>query len=191
MKAASIELGFTSFWLSGTGAAAGQDVDAACYRDSDGCPAVPMTQIKGVLRESAERLANAEAGGWTANLVVAMFGADGDQQGALAWKGDARLSEAERCYFNSDAAARAQLFRVLRATSINAFGVAENRTLRAVEAAVPMSLTGVVHAGPTAPTNWLDLLDHACAATLAFGKLRTDGYGRVLARATPAIGAAS
>ena len=66
---------------------------------------------------------------------------------------------------------------------IDARGVADDRTLRAVEAVVPVILEGTVNwINAVDPDyDWVRLLDMACGATLAFGKLKADGYGRAIA----------
>jgi hypothetical protein len=186
-REARIIITFSDWWLSGTGRAGSGDVDAVPHCDRFGCPALPMTQVKGQLRESAVRLAAAGAGGWTEDLVFDLFGGEGNDAAALAFCGDATLDPATARWFARHRNARDQLTRRRSATRINPQGVAADDTLRRIEAAVPLTLTGtVVWAGDDAPLpGWIDLLDHACAATLAFGKLKTDGYGRATACCQP------
>lgn len=147
---------------------------------------MPMSQVKGQLRESALRLAEHGAGGWTVEYVLELFGGEGPHSAALAFRGEASLPEADRQWFGAaeNHAARAQLFRRMAATRIGAHGAAEDDTLRAVEVVVPVTLTGRVHwHAPRAPEiDWFTLLDDTCAVTLAFGKLKADGYGRASAQ---------
>ncbi len=190
-REATITIAFTDWWLSGTGRAGSGDVDAVPHCDRFGCPALPMTQIKGQLRESAERLAADRAGGWTGDLVEKLFGHQ--LPAALAFRGDATLDTATARWFARYRDARDQLTRRRAATRIDAFGVADDDTLRWVEAAVPLELTGsVIWIGGGDPLpGWVDLIDQACAATLAFGKLKTDGYGRAIATCRPVHSGAS
>jgi hypothetical protein len=187
-REAVITIEFSDWWLSGTGRAGSGDVDAVPHRDRFGCPALPMTQVKGQLRESAERLAGARAGGWDADLVHKLFGGQDKNRAALAFRGDATLDEATARWLSQNPGAQAELTRRRTGTKIGRLGAAESRTLRALEAAVPMRLRGRVlwidRAEP--PENWVELLDAACAATLAFGKNKTDGYGRAIASCTAA-----
>jgi hypothetical protein len=199
-RAALLSIRFTSYWLSGTGTAQGRRLNAVTYRDRDGCPAMPMTQVKGQLRETAERLARGGDAGWNAQLVELLFGSraagGGDirelgvadtrsVQGALGFRGDARLSATlcEVLRGEEGKPSRLLLFRRLAATRIDDRGVAEDKSLRAVEAVVPVTLEGQVELILDLPQDidWVRLLDAACAATLAFGKLKADGYGRAIA----------
>ena len=183
-REAVIVIEFTDWWLSGTGAAGGRDVDAVPHRDRFGCPALPMTQVKGQLRESALRLVDAKAAGWTEEILFDLFGGEGKDPARLAFRGDATIDKTSALWLSRRRAARDELSRRRASTRINKFGVADERALRAVEAAVPLRLCGeVLWIGDGEPTaGWVDLLDAACAATLAFGKLKTDGYGRAIAR---------
>jgi hypothetical protein len=191
---ARLRIEFTSFWLSGTGTARGRHLDDVTHRDRDKYPAMPMTQVKGQLRETAERLACANYAGWNEDRLVQLFGTrtrPGDAsaadtgQGVLAFRGEARLSEALRAALDAKGhdAGRKRLFCRIAATRIGRLGAAEDKTLRAVEAVVPVVLDGRVEWIDQAPPgfDWVELLDSACAATLAFGKLKADGYGRAIA----------
>ncbi len=192
MTGAVLTIRFHSLWLAGTGAAQGRHADAICHRDADHFPAMAMSQIKGQLRETAERLATFGAGGWTAELVTKTFGYRstapvgtidrGHGAGALAFRGDARIpAPARAAIANMTKEQRPHLFRRVAATKINDLGVAEDKTLRAIEAAVPLELIGRIEVVDAAPAAWVELLDAAAAATLAFGKLKADGYGRAAA----------
>ncbi|HRJ60956.1 MAG TPA: hypothetical protein PKZ99_07225 [Azospirillaceae bacterium] len=187
---ALLRIRFTHYWLSGSGASGGRYADAVALRDADAFPAMPMSQIKGTLRETAERLAAGGQAGWNPALVTRLFGyrprmgetaaPPKDGQGALRFPGQARLPTKDR---NPDR--KPDLFQPLAATRIDKYGVADNMTLRAVEAAKPLILEGRVEWNADFPepadTYWPELIDAACAATLAFGKLKTDGYGRAVA----------
>lgn len=182
-REAVITITFTDWWLSGTGRAGSGDVDAVPHRDRFGCPALPMTQVKGQLRESAVRLVEAGTGGWTESLLFDLFGGEDDDPGALAFRGDATIEHATARWLAAHPAAREQLTRRRASTRIGPFGVAADDMLRRIEAAVPLTLAGRVSwIGGVAPMgDWVVLLDQACSATLAFGKLKTDGYGRAIA----------
>lgn len=182
-KSARIVIAFTDWWLSGTGRAGSGDVDAVPHLDRFDCPALPMTQVKGQLKETAERLATDGAAGWAEELVLDLFGGEG-RDAALAFRGDATIDPEVGRWFALNAAERNQLSRRRASTRIGPLGAAADQTLRAVHAAVPLTLVGdVVWIDANDPAiDWVKLLDAACAATLAFGKLKTDGYGRAIAR---------
>ena len=190
IRRAVLTLEFRSWWLSGTGAGRGRLLDAACYRDADGLPAMPMSQVKGALRETAERLAEIGRAGWNRSRVERVFGERADKAGlsapgAVAFLGEAVIAESDRTGIAEDAAheRRGMLYRRIASTAIDEQGTARDRTLRYVEAAVPVTLKGQLEwiAKDPPDLDWVALLDAAAAATVAFGKLKSDGYGAALA----------
>lgn len=183
----SITLAFQSYWCAGTGGGRGRHLDAVCHRDNAGFPAMPMTEVKGTLREAAERLAETGAAGWSPKIVNELFGErteDGGAggEGALEFVGDARMAGADRGLAGLSRRP-GTLFIRIAATRIDSNGVALDRSLRFVECAVPVRLHGsiCILEGRAAPANWIALLDAAAAAMTALGKLKNDGNGRVLA----------
>lgn len=201
---ATLRIRFTGYWVAGTGTSRGRHINVITHRDRLGLPAMPMTQVKGQLRETAQRLVAGGYAGWDETRVCALFGSrtaaqpdprgllgpdpldslghNDTQSGKLAFQGEARLPEAARACLSPEETC-ARLFRRMAATGINEQGVARDKTLRAIEAVVPLTLEGTVTwigATPPAP-GWIDQLDELCAATLAFGKLKADGYGRAIA----------
>ena len=205
--AAALELKFRSWWLSGTGGGRGRHLDAVCHRDVHGLPAMPMSQVKGTLRETAERLADAGRAGWRDDLVTRLFGSRTEEkgqgfrteeegqssEGAVAFLGDAEMSANDRKDLTGvEPPARERreaLYRRIAATRIDDRGAAADRTLRYVEAAAPVKLIGRLEwvASDPPDIDWIALLDAACAATLAFGKLKLDGYGTAIASAIPNV----
>lgn len=73
---------------------------------------------------------------------------------------------------------RAALFRHVASTSIDATGVARDKTLRVAEVAVPMSLRSRVE-GPADDTAWVDDIASALPFLRVIGTRRHRGYGRV------------
>ncbi len=181
-RAALLRIAFRGWWLAGTGASGGSALDMVAYRDADGCPALPMTQVKGVLRQAAE-----DFGLLGADEIVELFGARSlpgvaaeAVGGALRFPGEARMGAAERAWFRAHPEARAELFAVIRSTAIDPErGVAKTDTLRAAEVAVPVELQGRIEwiAGEP-PEDWVERLDRVAAFVPALGKLRADGFGR-------------
>ena len=151
---------------------------------------MPMSQVKGALRETAERLAKIGRAGWNRSRVGRVFGERADKAGlsapgAVAFLGEAVIAESDRTGIAEDAAheRRGMLYRRIASTAIDEQGTARDRTLRYVEAAVPVTLKGQLEwiAKDPPDLDWVALLDAAAAATVAFGKLKSDGYGAALA----------
>ncbi len=189
-RAALLRIEFRSYWLSGTGGGRGRHLDAVSHRDAEGLPAMPMSQVKGTLRETAERLARDGRAGWSDRHIERIFGKSpaggaSGEEGAVAFLGDAEIPAASRSGLAGSRGRgyRRQLYKRIAATQVDERGAAADRTLRYIEAAVPVTLVGRLEwiaADPPDP-KWIDLLDIACAATLAFGKLKNDGYGAAVA----------
>lgn len=200
MKSAILTIEFKSWWLGGTGRSGGEKLDAVAYRDRFGCPALPMTQVKGILRDTAENL-----GLLKAEKLFLYFGkahpSRSQPDNELAWKqksengeigagdakirfsGDASIAIRDREFFAAAPAARASLFSVMRSTAIDKTGVALTDSLRSIEVCVPVTLSKRIDwIGDEPPSEWIADLDRICALTPAFGKLRNDGYGRAIAR---------
>lgn len=176
--AAKIIIEFQTYWIAGGGKAGG-GLDAVTECDDCGCPVMQMSQIKGTLRETARRL-------WAPGVVDALFGNDEgllSSSSPLAFRGRASLQDHVRAWFRENTEARQQLFRQVAATKIDEMGVAHDRTLRRIQVAVPLTIEGRVEwRGPAnPPADWVESLDEVCAATLAFGKGKADGFGRAIA----------
>lgn len=190
-RAARIVIAFRAFWTSGTGEGSGRQSDTRCHRDRRGLPALPMSQVKGTLRETAEGLAKAGVPGITAARVLQLFGGR-SEPGDTQEPEPAALNIGEDAIIADDVAAHLSahkevLFHRVASTALNEDGVARDRTLRTIEVAVPVVLIGRIQWSAATPPDfdWIDCLDSICAATLAFGKAKRDGYGRALASAEP------
>lgn len=176
---ATITITFSDYWLSSTGGSGRGDLDMVCARDADGCPILPMTQVKGMLRETAELV--------FPEMVDELFGERIEDvvdrppnEGALRFSGNASLPIVERAWFAKNTETRAALFSRLRSTKITDDGVAETNSLRTAEVAVPLTLTGRIDwvGGGEPPKETLDKL---CKLTFAFGHGKNDGLGRAIA----------
>lgn len=183
---ATFQITFSDYWLSSTGGSGKGDLDMVCARDVAGCPILPMTQVKGMLRETAELI-------YPDNKVVQFFGertiadaAEPPREGALRFSGNASLPKPEVAWFSQNAESRAALFSRLRSTKINRDGVAETNSLRTAEVAVPLTLTGQIDwVGKGNPQeDWIKTLDTLCKLTFAFGHGKNDGLGRSIACCT-------
>jgi hypothetical protein len=143
-----------------------------------------LTQVKGTLRETADRF-------WAPDEVIRYFGEstkrddppDDAGRGAIRFSGLMTIDPAEAAWFAQNGEVRGQLFGLLYSTAIEEHtGTAKARSLRQIEAAIPMTLTAEIGVTRQAPdTDWIERLHQLCALTPAFGKLKNDGYGRAIA----------
>jgi hypothetical protein len=180
-RRARITITFTDYWLGGTGGSGKGDIDVAAYRDDKKCPAMPMTQIKGTLRETAR-----EHGIWDDMLLATYFGNEGSARSdgaAIRFAGDGTLDEPDRDWFAANDAARSALFSTLRSTAINEHGVTRNQSLRSVEVCHPCTIVKDVDwvGSGDPPKDWVADLNLLCQLTFAFGQMKNDGLGRAIA----------
>ena len=153
-----IEVDIRSYWHGGTGRAGGDDVDALIDKDADGLPVLRGRHLKGLLRDAAERLAAWQALGWNdmARINI-LFGREAipaklAQGGELERPGQA---SAPACVRFSDACLPPQIAEKVRAKPELANGLvqrlastriefetgaAADKTLRSIEAAMPLKL---------------------------------------------------
>ncbi|MEN9854889.1 MAG: hypothetical protein RLZZ157_15 [Pseudomonadota bacterium] len=179
---ARITLRFFDYWLAGTGASGTGNADMVAFRDELGCPAMPMTQIKGILRETAEN----SPGLICSTRLNFLFGARSSEnpskeaEGALKFAGNAILNTEQLNLFASEPQLRAKLFQEFNSTAIDPVtNTAQSRSLRALEAVVPLAISGLVYwVHPTPPDlDWMKDIQKLCAFTPAFGRGVSDGFG--------------
>lgn len=183
---ALITIKFIDYWHAGTGSTGKGDADMTTFRDEWGCPAMPMSQIKGILRETAETFALLKD-----DELNQFFGKRSEQnvyvaqESAISFTGNALLADAQRNWLGSDVnkSYRDSLFSSQKSTAINpATGTAKNNSLRSIEVVVPLTLVKKVSwAAEEPPEDWIGLIDMICAMTPAFGKAVHDGLGRAIA----------
>ncbi len=125
---------FYSDWHCGSGLAAGADVDALAIKDKDGLPYVPGKTIKGLVREVIEDFYKDDLD------FDRLFGKSGDMQGALFFS-NAVISEDEKKVIVKNKWQK-NLYRSLASTAIDSNGIAVEHSLRKIEVAIPMILTG-------------------------------------------------
>jgi len=171
---AIITIAFTGFWVGGTGGSGASGADVIAYRDRRGYPALPMTQVRGKLRETAKRV-------WGKPAAERWFGTPGGAgQGhsSIRFAGDATLGDLADGLQNA-------LFSTRYATALNQ-GIVIDKSLREIEVVLPCTIAGRVEWVDAEPDDdWIEQLDQLCALTMAFGKLTNDGLGRAIASAKP------
>jgi hypothetical protein len=176
------------FWHCGTGKGSGEFLDAVADRDSAGLPYVPGKMLKGLLRDAVglcETWGHVSAGS-----ELALFGARGaprqltraTEPGTLRIP-SAHLPQDLARWLNDSPGPRQALFRDLFATAVDPrSGAAANRSLRGMEAVVPLALETEIGPMPgrTPPDGWQATLRLALPLVRAVGHQRSRGLGRCL-----------
>jgi len=191
MTHAHIFFDIHSFWHAGSGEGRGGDVDASPLRSRAGLPFLPGRTVKGLFREAVQLAEDADQ--LPAHTTSALFGSPAQS----AAHNDSAHPSSPGCLSFSDAtlgkdfelwAAASHnkpclsgLFHVLSSTRIDKHGMAQDKTLRRIEVAVPMQLTATVSliAQPPGHNSWFHVLATAAPLIRSLGSLRHRGLGRV------------
>jgi len=206
MTRALLRFELASFWHAGTGRGAGTELDALSHRTAAGLPVLPGRTVRGLLREGLRAAVSLGAVD-DASLDERLFGsalepAAGEDDvvghfertrfdtvaGTLVF-GSARigrtLTEAdawERWAATGTGRAHVEhLFRTFASTKLDEHGVAQDKTLRAVELVVPLTLVAEVTttSTTTAGGSWASPLGVAARFVRGIGSHRNRGLGRV------------
>lgn len=202
MSTYTLHIDFKNYWHVGGGRGGGAVVDAIVHRDSSGLPVVPGRHLKGLLRDALER---ASAWGWfdgqpeAQNLTAQLFGerSESDASNQSNEKsqnprpGSLRISDARLpadlsswlAENKGGAHLRPLLFRPLYQTAVDHHtGSAKNRSLRGIEATVPIALAAHIDIVPgyEPPANWPNYLCQVLPLIDAIGAYRTRGLGRAV-----------
>jgi hypothetical protein len=195
-----------TYWQVGSGLGEEASADSVVVRDESGLPFLPGRTVKGLLRNAME-LAAVPADRIEKWFGSANAGIDDSETletdvrlersrfetkpGALCFA-SAQLSEEWRIWgrdlerrrssgVEDDARfgleIRGALFRYVASTSIDADGVARDKTLRVAEVAVPVRLRGRID-GPSDDSRWVEDLASAVPLLRTIGTRRHRGYGR-------------
>ena len=139
------ELKFFDYWRVSSGLSGGAALDSYVLKDSLGLPYVPGKTIKGLVREMAELF-------WNQGDIDKCFGSRGSKVGQVN-NDDTTLAQ---CYFSSatiDEKIAAEitsnklernLFEIISATKIDENGIAADKSLRNIEAVLPINLIGKI-----------------------------------------------
>lgn len=156
---ATLRFELHTFWHRGSGRGDGALADAVVLRSRAGLPYLPGRTIKGLIRAAAQVAADHGVGvdqatieAWFGSAVVALDPDSRDREleearyqtrsGRLRFD-DATLGQAwQRWARGADAHGRDLFVRTFASTALGEDGIADDKTLRSVEIAVPMTLHG-------------------------------------------------
>lgn len=189
----TLKIDIHEYWHAGSGRGEGAGADALVVRTAGGLPYLPGRTVKGLLRdatlmaEAAGRLPQ----GRTAELFGQRVGDSEASQGAGRFLGrpgllrvsDGRLGHGDQEQKAWEGLGRSKphllagLTATLSSTKIDERGQAENKTLRTVEVAVPVTMCCEVTDGGEGGA-WPEDLSVALPLVRSLGSKRTRGLGR-------------
>lgn len=210
-----IEIDIRGYWHPGTGRAGGEDTDAVIDRDEAGLPLLRGRHIKGLMRETAERMRDDwKVPGWNDATINLLFGreaweADEKREAQLSAPGciqfgNARLPAAVIARAKRDASVASRFVVRLASTRIDfETGAAKNKTLRSMEAAIPLKLEARLDWAPSGrraikplpegkergegeeaisalSSRWRTLMTECLPFVISVGAHRNRGFGRAV-----------
>lgn len=184
---AMLKLNLLSDAVPGNGEGLAGIIDTDICYDEYGLPFIPAKRVKGILRESAQDLADYHKA--TAAQIGSMFGNSGTKtgtdlkigngflegyQGLRAFLAEASLRPGYQQLFNAQAVL--QCFAYTRSQTALENGIAQDKSLRTLRI-LKRGLTFVFDV--EMPDNMRALLEDACKVTRRFGLNRTRGVGEI------------
>lgn len=178
---------FYSNWHTGSGLAAGNDLDMVVIKDENGLPYIPGKTLKGNLREAAESINKINPEFVTKEFIQNVFGerVGEDKEDRKEKDYQYKISE---CFFsnaefdeetynslkgNDDL--KKQLFEKTASTEINKEGVAENHSLRSFETTIPVVLYAKVEG---VEDSYFNEFEHCLNYVKRIGLNKNKGLGR-------------
>jgi CRISPR/Cas system CSM-associated protein Csm3 (group 7 of RAMP superfamily) len=172
------------YWHCGSGLSAGAEADSGVIKDADGLPFVPGKTIKGLLREAAMEMLNCHA--IDDNLMKSVFGYTASKESEHSQKKETRTYPGNAHFSNAEipdperkevkGTLAPYLYDIIASTSIDRdTGTAMSQTLRSIEVAVPVVLTGQIECTTKAEQ---ELLKDCMKWVKALGAHRNRGLGR-------------
>lgn len=172
MKTLNYKIKFLSPWHCGSGLAAGADVDLLVIKDRHRLPYIPGKTIKGLVREWAEAI-NSLHSLSTEEVFNDSFGVEAQSQGCLFFT-NAELPK-DICAAIVKDCAQDYMYMSISSTKIKEDGIAEEHSLRKIEAAIPCELEGFISG---IPDEMYELLSLSLQAVKHIGVNRNRGLGR-------------
>lgn len=176
---------FYSNWHTGSGLAAGNDLDMVVIKDENGLPYIPGKTLKGLLREAAESIFEINPEFVSNGFIENVFG-ERVEEGQKGYAGhEYKFSE---CFFSNaefdekiynqlkdKGDLKKQLFDKKASTEINKDGVAEDHSLRSFETVIPVVLYAKVEG---VKDNYLNEFEYCLKYVKRIGLNRNKGLGR-------------
>ncbi|WP_095499166.1 RAMP superfamily CRISPR-associated protein [Paraferrimonas haliotis] len=179
-----LSIDMQSFWHIGSGEEGGAYADALTLKSAQSLPYIPGKSLKGRLRDAFELAA--QNGWFSAEFTTVLFGQEGEalNTAGLIRVSSATLSNEESQYIVQNQG-QSLLYRTLQSTAIDSkTGTAKDGSLRAIEVALPMTLTAHISLNQSHPlydaqqhSHYLTALAQASKLINSLGAKRTRGLG--------------
>lgn len=176
MKTINFSIQFYGYWHIGSGLSGGTKADSLVLKDPNNLPFIPGKTIKGLFKHAADELAALSEKHLSKVEVQKAFGSFGYQEenASQLFFSDAQLTLQDATAILSEGLSES-LYEVMSSTKINEFGIAEDKSLRQMEATVPLILYGSIH---DFVGKYFELLSKSAPMIKYLGLNRNRGLGR-------------
>ncbi len=168
---------FFSDWHMGTGLTSGADADQLVIKDKFGFPFIPGKTLKGLLKDAAKDLRDAQY--LDDDFIREVFGLDSEEN-------NKQESIPGKAYFtNAELSAKTKqllidktdyIYRRISSTAIEKDGMAKEHSLRTMEVTIPLTLYAAIENIPSSVKK--DQLIACLKMVKRMGTGRNRGYGR-------------
>lgn len=178
----TLEVEICEFWHAGSGRSRGPVLDAEVVRTAGGLPYLPGRTLRGLCREGVEQAI--DFGLLETHGAASIFGESAGVDGTLAFDDATLGADYEQWAAHlDDPAVVESLYVHLASTQIDPeSGQARDKTLRVIEAAVPLTLRARVFVHEDAPSDVRRILDTGLGFIRGLGTNRRRGLGRARIR---------
>lgn len=184
MKKINYTIELLSDWHVSSGLSGGADADSIVLKDDNGLPFIPGKTIKGLLREALEDINELQEDKCSKEIINKLFGkkkedenvSKEDDFGTKSFFSNAILPKNQQNEIianNLDS----YLYRNLSSTTINEKGLAKEKSLRAMEVCMPLSLEATITGVSEREEKMLKM---AMKWTRRLGMKRNRGFGKCI-----------
>lgn len=174
-KTIKYKINFYTDWHCGSGLSAGVDLDALVIKDKKKLPFIPGKTIKGLVRESVDEMNDFMEAPLQvcSEIVIEALGEEGKSQGCCFFTNACLDEDLQETIVTNKL--QEYLYRSLASTAIDENGVAEEHSLRKMEACVPCELQGEIL---DVPEDMFSLMEKGLKFIKRLGQNRNRGIGR-------------
>lgn len=184
MKEINYTIELLSDWHVSSGLSGGADADIIILKDDNNLPYIPGKTIKGLLREALEEINELQEDKCSEEIINKLFGEKKeddttpkeDDFGTKSFFSNAILAENQQNEIISNNL-DSYLYRNLSSTTINEKGLAMEKSLRAMEVCMPLSLEATI-TGVSEKED--EMLKMAMKWTRRLGMKRNRGFGKCI-----------
>lgn len=182
MKTLQYKIEFFSYWHASSGLSSGAEADLTVIKDKNNLPYIPGKTLKGLLREAAETIYEANSTLISKEFITKIFGETPSKNQPSPIESevffcDANLTKKLHDFFKNNADKKKNLYQTIASTKIDNQGQAVDHSLRSIQVTIPIELYSQIIDFPEEYTKEMEL---CFAFVKRMGLNRNRGLGRCL-----------